>query len=53
MLRTTISAGVLALAFAAPAWASECVGGTCSIDAAPSSREVQTAVDAYLASAKA
>ena len=53
MLRTTIAAGALALAFAAPAWASECVGGTCSIDAAPSSREVQTAVDAYLASAKA
>ena len=53
MLRTTFAAGALALAFAAPAWASECAGGTCSIDAAPSSREVQTAVDAYLASAKA
>ncbi|MCC7139549.1 MAG: hypothetical protein IT460_14090 [Planctomycetes bacterium] len=53
MLRTTIAAGALALAFAAPAWASECVGGRCAIDATPSAREVQTAVDAYLASAKA
>ena len=44
---------VLAAAFAASAWAAPAFAAPASIDSAPSAREVQSAVDAYLASAKA
>jgi hypothetical protein len=57
MRRLLVAAGASALAvFAAPAWAdgsaAVCSSGTCAIDAAPSAREVQSSVDAYLATSK-
>ena len=64
-LFTAVSAAAVLVVFAAPARANDCAGGVCSLpvqkstvekaldaQAAPSSREIQSSVDAYLASAK-
>ena len=64
-LFAAVSAAAVLVVFAAPARANECVGGVCSLptqkstvekaldaQAAPSAREIQSSVDAYLASAK-
>ena len=60
-----LSAASVLFVFAAPARANECAGGVCSLptantavessldaQAAPSAREIQSSVDAYLASAR-
>jgi hypothetical protein len=48
---TALGAAAVLAAFAAPVRA-DCSTGTCAIDAAPSAREVQSSVDAYLATSK-
>ena len=48
---TALAAAAALAAYAAPAQA-DCESGTCAIETAPSAREVQSSVDAYLASSK-
>ena len=64
-LVAAVSVAAVLVVFAAPARANECAGGVCSLpvsktaveraldtQAAPSAREIQSSVDAYLASSK-